>query len=72
MYRVARMVVALALVQAFLENVLRARITFPTIVCDAEILPKFRHGSGAIAHRLMDSTFGYIIADTNDHDSPVL
>ena len=70
MYRVARMVVALA--QAFLENVLRARITFPAIVCDAEIVPKFRHGSRAIAHRLMDSTFGDIIADANNHDSPVI
>ena len=70
MYRVVRMAVALA--QAFLENMLRARITFSTIVCDAEIAPKFRHGSRAIADCLMDSTFGDIIADANNHDGAVI
>jgi hypothetical protein len=66
------MMLAIALAQAFLENMLCAGMAFPAIVCDAEIFSKFRHGSRAIADCLMDSTFGYVIADANNHDCPVI
>jgi hypothetical protein len=65
-------VLTMALAQALLENMLCAGMAFPAIVCDAEIFSKFRHRSCAIANRLMDSTFGYVIADTNNHDCPVI
>lgn len=60
-----------ALAQALLQNLLRAGMAFAAIVCDAEIVAKFRHGCRAIPDRLMNSSFGYIIADTNNHDIPV-
>jgi hypothetical protein len=61
----------IALAQAFLEDVLCAGMTFPTVVCDAEIVAKFRHRCHAITDCLMNSSFGYIIADTNNHGIPV-
>jgi hypothetical protein len=61
----------IALAQAFLEDVLCAGMALPAIVCDAEIIAKFRHRCHAIADSLMNSSFGYIIADTNNHDIPV-
>ena len=61
---------AALLAQAFLENVLGAGMAFSAIVCDAQIVAKFRHGRNAIADRLMNSSFGYIIADTNNHGIP--
>ena len=70
MYRVV--VLAIALAQAFLENMFCAGMAFPAIVCDAEIFSKFRHGCYAIPDSLMDSTFGYVIADANNHDCPVI
>jgi hypothetical protein len=61
----------IALAQAFLEDVLGAGMAFPAIVCDAEVVAKFRHRCDAIADCLVNSSFGYIIADTNNHDIPV-
>ena len=60
-----------ALAQALLENMLGAGMAFSAIVCNAEIVAQFRHGRNAFADRLMNSSFGYIIADTDNHDIPV-
>jgi hypothetical protein len=72
-YGLYRMVVlGVALAQTFFEDMLCTGMAFSTIVCDAEIFSKFRHRGCAIADRLMDSTFGYVIADANNHDCPVI
>jgi hypothetical protein len=62
---------ALALAQAFLEDMLGAGMAFPAIIGDAEIVAQFRHRCGAIPDCLMNSSFGYIIADADNHGIPV-
>jgi hypothetical protein len=50
------MMIAAAVAQAFLQNVLSTGMAFSASRCDAEIASKFCHGRHAVMDRLADFT----------------